>query len=602
VTPHRSTARLIPAALASAWRQGLLGLLGGLAVALALASPSIASAASPGSLDGSFGASGVASAHAGTAFLGEAGMSNGDVLAVGASGPGSNSDLVLARFTSSGGLDPSFGSGGLAHGPSVAGASVGRAVAVQPDGKIVVVGAATDPSGTYDHGLIVERYNANGSLDTSFGSGGVTELLSGEYGSGDAVAIQPDGKVLATGSADTLGSGGSSFPRVAVARLNANGSPDSGFGSGGTSVIDLGPYSYALGVALQPNGSIVIGGSQSPGLQATNALLARLTSSGALDKSFASGGVYAHQYSPGGAESVFNAVAVEGDGKIVAAGADSAGNTGGNAILARFSSGGAPDGSFGSGGVASSTSAANYSPAGTASLPGANGLVIAPNGDLIAAGTSVNGIQSTGTIWAFGPTGAPVASFGSGGKTTLPVGSQLAGVALSPNNGDFVAAGQNGSTGPTATGIVARLTGFGPGVRLQLSLKGVSSTYTVSSLAKHGLKAIATCSTGCKLKVALLASAGTARRLHITTTVRECRKVHGHKKCGKVRVYRALTIAPHSATLTKAGSRTFVLRLSKAQLKALSKQRKTSLTLQLTGTSTATHTTRVIRKGIIVKG
>ena len=136
-----------------------------------------ARAASPGTLDSSFGSGGVAVSGAGMRLFGTAVQSDGKVVAVGES-LGSSPDVMVARFTPSGGLDSSFGSGGVAHGPSIGG-SVGRGVAIQSDGKIVVVGSATDSSGNFTHGLIVERYNSNGSLDTGFGSTGSCRSSAG---------------------------------------------------------------------------------------------------------------------------------------------------------------------------------------------------------------------------------------------------------------------------------------------------------------------------------------------------------------------------------------------------------------------------------------
>ena len=281
-------------------------------VATITITPAAALAASPGSLDSSFGSGGIATMGQNTRLFGTAVQSDGKVVAVGESGAGSSADVLVARFTSSGALDHSFGSGGLVQGPAVPTAggsgSLARAVAIQPDGKIVVVGRATTADGTGTDGLLIERYDSNGGLDHSFGSGGVVNLLSSTYGDGYAVAIQPDGKIVATGAADAAGSGGT-FPRVAVARLSSNGSLDTSFGSGGIDVLDLGAYSYADAVALQGDGKIVIAGSQRPGLEVTNALIARLTPSGARDSSFAGSGAFAQQYAAsGGAYSGFDAV------------------------------------------------------------------------------------------------------------------------------------------------------------------------------------------------------------------------------------------------------------------------------------------------------
>src|ERR1019366_545786 len=109
-----------------------------------------ARAASPGSLDSSFGSGGIASLGSNTRVLGDAFQSDGKLVVVGESGVSSGATLIVARLTTAGGLDGSFG-GGVVTGPPVVSSfgtgSVGRGVALQSDGKIVVVGKATDPSG-----------------------------------------------------------------------------------------------------------------------------------------------------------------------------------------------------------------------------------------------------------------------------------------------------------------------------------------------------------------------------------------------------------------------------------------------------------------------
>jgi uncharacterized delta-60 repeat protein len=432
--------------------------------AIAAAFASAALAARPGSVDPSFGHRGITRLPSGTRLFGTAVQSDGKVVAVGESGAGSSADVLVARFSSSGALDHSFGSGGIVHGPAVRTllgklvrtGSLGRAVAIQPDGKIVVVGKATTADGTGTDGLLIERYSSAGKLDHSFGSGGLVKLLSSTYGDGYAVAIQPDGKIVATGAADAAGSGGT-FPRVAVVRLHSNGSLDRSFGSGGTDVLDLGAYSYAYAVALQ-HGKIVIAGSQRPGLQVTNALIARLTPSGARDRSFAGSGAKAHQYAgSGGAYSGFDAVAVEPDGKLVAAGAATS-SSGADALAVRFTSSGAQDGSFGSGGVARSSSAVHYTPVGA--VPGANAIVLAPGGVVVTAGVFTNAAASSAALWAFTGRGAPDGAFGSHGTVTTRIAgaanSELAGLALD-RTGKLVAVGdeQTGFRG-TYTGIALR--------------------------------------------------------------------------------------------------------------------------------------------------
>jgi uncharacterized delta-60 repeat protein len=561
----------------------------GVAVSIAAWGTASARAAAPGSLDSSFGSGGVAGTGQDTRLFAAAVQSDGKVVVAGEAGASSTPSILVARFTAQGQLDPRFGSGGIVHGPAVTSgpASVAKGLAIQPDGKIVVVGTESDATGTYAHGLVVERYTAGGALDTGFGSGGKVEQLAGSStGQGLAVAIQPDGKIIATGSASASGSQGFA-PRVAVLRLTASGALDSGFAGGGVDIIDLGPVSNAKAVALQGDGKIVIAGSQAPGFQVPNALIARLTPGGQLDPSFASGGAFAHQYAIGAANSSFNALAIQPDGRIVAAGAATSGNTGAVAFIVRFTSGGQQDGSFGSGSVVYTPSANNFSPG--ASVPGAMGVQLS-GGDIIAAGSYTNGGQTFATVWAFTSSGAADGRFGSGGTAVLPSSgvnnSEYAALVPYPATGGVIAAGDLGQITTSFAGLAARYVGFAP-PQLQLSVSGVKTSYSARAVGRSGLTLTVSCNTGCTSKVTLQASAGAARRLHLPTKIRQCRKVHGKRRCTTRLVYKALTLALGTVTISGGGNKQVKLTLKRSVIDALGRHPGTQLTLQIAATSSS---------------
>ncbi len=576
-------------------------------IALAIV-PAAASAATPGTIDTTFGSGGIANGGTGNRLFGAAVQADGKVLAVGETG--APSTVLLERFAANGQPDGSFGSGGVVRGPAVTSAfdtgSLGRSVAVQSDGKIVVAGKATSPDASGTDGILVERYNSNGSIDSSFGSHGVALALTQQLADGYGVAIQSDGKIVATGSANASGSGGVT-PRVAVVRFNTNGSLDSGFANHGTDVIDLGAYSVALGVALQSDGKIVIVGSQAPGLQVPNALIARLTSTGARDPSFNGNGAFTHQYAIGAANSAFNAVAVQKDGKIVAAGAATSGNTGANAVIARFTSGGTPDGSFGSGGVVFKPSATSSSV--TSTIPGATGVTLAGNGDIVASGTlTVNGVSDV-AAWAVRSNGATETGFGLGGVVTTPFGTngrgEGNGLAVGAD-GKFVVAGDSRTIFGAYSGVVVRYNGFGatpppPPPALKASLKSVSGRYKTSTVARHGLKLGVNCNQACSFKSTLTASAGTARKLKIKSKIRKCKKVHGKRRCTTTRGYTSLTLASAKGSLRAAGTGTLTLKLGRSYVKALEKQKSVSVTLQVVVTSSATKKSTTLKKGLTFK-
>ena len=576
-----------------------------LAVLIAgLSASSIARAAAPGSLDPSFGSGGSAKTGTKTQLFGTAVQTDGKVLAVGQSG---GSTLLLARFTTSGALDPTFGNHGLASLPATGApfpGSIGRAVAVQSDGKIVVVGSSGPTGGG---GLLVERFTASGRPDSGFGKGGALNLLTGDLANGFAVAIQPDGKILAAGAATTLGTGGVE-PRVVVVRLNPNGSPDTHFGSAGVDVVDLGPVSAAQGVAVQSDGKIVLAGSTTPGLQAPIAYVARLTSSGGLDKSFAGKGYYEHQYARGGgANSGFNAVAVQSDGKIVAGGAAVTGTLESDALVVRFTKSGAPDSSFGSGGAVYESSAVN-SPPGASTLPGIKGITIATNGDIVGAGDALDGPYSNAVLWALTPAGRLDSRFGSHGSAVTQFGgdrgfNEFAALALAPN-GDLAAVGDTQQSFQGAyTGVAARYIGFGsvPPVTppLKVAIHGVSRKYKTSSVVKQGLKVGVSCNQACSIKASLGISAATARKLHIRSTFRKCTKVHGKKRCRKVHGYRAVTLASGHASRRGPGTSTITLRLKRQYVSALLRARRFTASLKVSATSTAGHQSKTIEMSLL---
>ncbi len=153
--------------------------------------------------------------------------------------------LPGAAVAAPGDLDPSFGSSGKVT-TDFGGSDAASAVAIQTDGRIVAAGR----SGSGDFALA--RYNVDGSLDPTFGSSGMVMTDFGGSDAASAVAIQPDGRIVTAGR-----SGSGDF---ALARYNADGSLDPSFGSGGKVTTDFGGFDLALGVALQSDGKIVAAG------------------------------------------------------------------------------------------------------------------------------------------------------------------------------------------------------------------------------------------------------------------------------------------------------------------------------------------------------
>ncbi|MFE0648598.1 calcium-binding protein [Streptomyces sp. NPDC059534] len=229
-----------------------------------------------------------------------------------AAGKGGGGGFALVRLDTTGGLDPSLGGDGAVvagftpTSPQDVGGTA-RAMALQPDGKIVLTGYVGNTA--FDIG--VARYLSNGSLDTTFSGDGMVTADFGGTEFGNAVAVQPDGRILAAGS------GGAGF---ALLRYNADGSPDAGFGTAGrTSVAFPGDGGTAYAMALQTNGKIVLAGraDDPAGSEANDFGVARLHPDGSVDTGFGGDGFVVTGFDD---FDEARAVLVQPDGRIVAAG------------------------------------------------------------------------------------------------------------------------------------------------------------------------------------------------------------------------------------------------------------------------------------------
>ena len=344
--------------------------------------------------------------------------------------------------------DPGFGDDGIVTtqvgGPGDWGSAF--ALAVQADGKLVAAGGLDEDE------FALARYNADGSPDTGFGAGGkvTTNLTSGGSTYADearAVSIQSDGKILAAGFAGAFPNSGGNAGTFALVRYNANGSLDTGFGTGGKVVIDGGTLDGpAYAMALQPDGKIVLaGGAFNFDLDSSSDdfALARFNTDGSLDSGFGDGGIVLTDLG-GSAEDQANAVAIQSDGKIVAAGYGN--DFEGDFALARYNANGTLDPSFGTGGKVTTPVSTNPNPF---NMDAAYALVIQPDGKLVAAGyaqatTPWGAIREDFALVRYNSNGTVDTGFGSGGTATTHFGyfgGPAHGLALQAD-GKLVAAGR----------------------------------------------------------------------------------------------------------------------------------------------------------------
>jgi uncharacterized delta-60 repeat protein len=208
-----------------------------------------------GSDDSTFNGNGRLSIDSGAVANAVAAMPDGRIVVAGAGGAaGAKSDAIIYRLTPTGSLDPTFnGNGRLAIDGG--GFEEADALALQPDGRIVVAGATS-----VNAAAVVYRVNPNGSLDPGFDGDGAVRLDEAGDAFAYGLALQPNGKIVVAGSTTVNDNGD-----AVVHRLNANGSADAGFGQAGTVGIDGGGNEYAYAVALQADGKIVVAGETSRG-------------------------------------------------------------------------------------------------------------------------------------------------------------------------------------------------------------------------------------------------------------------------------------------------------------------------------------------------
>jgi uncharacterized delta-60 repeat protein len=273
------------------------------------------------------------------------------IVVVGYSGQGGANDvkklkLTLARYNSNGTLDSTFGGDGKVRTNVGRCWDFGRALAIQADGKIVAGGISFSGANCDNATFALIRYNSDGTLDSTFGGDGkVTTDLTSRLDFAFADAIQADGKIVAAG---VSGLGGPN-PKFALARYNSNGTLDSAFGGDGKVTTDFTRFvDWGDSVAIQADGKIVASGTSGLGGPNSKFGLVRYNSNGTLDSAFGGDGKVTTDFTHSGDEDR-SAVAIQADGQIVVAGSAGFEGGGGNWKfgVARYNSNGTLDSAFG---------------------------------------------------------------------------------------------------------------------------------------------------------------------------------------------------------------------------------------------------------------
>ena len=331
-----------------------------------------------------------------------------------------------------GALDTTFGPPGGGGRVTSDAAQFGNAVTTQVDGKIVVAGNINNAGTSSD--FVVTRFNADGTSDASFGDGGRVVLdFYGDFDVAHAVAVQPDGKILVAGYAMTPDTDGNpetteDTEDFALARFHADGTLDTAFGTVGKVTVNMSTtkslnYEMAKAILIQGDGKIVLGGD-AMGLSSPDFALTRFHANGTLDTGFGVGGKVLTNFEGSSYESL-QALAIQGDGKIVAAGATSTFGTGSDFGLARYNANGTLDTSFdavGKDGKVRTDFAAKGGK--TPAIDEAKGLVIQPDGRIVVVGSTrrATTAESGFALARYSTNGALDTTFGSGGKVITDFG------------------------------------------------------------------------------------------------------------------------------------------------------------------------------------
>jgi uncharacterized delta-60 repeat protein len=349
--------------------------------------------------------------------------------------------LEVRQLLTAGTIDTSYGAAGIASIPissDTAFLTTG-ASALQSDGKEIVAGSRNYWNAGVN--LVVSRFNTDGTLDSTFGDkskgsklGYATVLVApnakyfADYDvSVSSVQVQSDGKILVAGSVDTTDLIFKNY-RIFVTRLNANGSLDTTFGSNGTAVYDYGTgKDGAADMVLTPQGKILLSAYTSD----AGASFLRLNANGSLDATFGTNGRVVTGFPVGSILLQTNSSDPSGYKIILGSSATPTGQTAPEALLARFSSAGVLDTTFGSGGVAMTQIPidASHSSGSIYKGSGIVGMAFQADGSIVAVGSValVDPAISTSTIHdaavlRYDANGNLDTTFGNGGTVTTIFG------------------------------------------------------------------------------------------------------------------------------------------------------------------------------------
>ncbi len=466
-----------------------------------------------------------------------------------------------------GDLDPTFGTGGQVMTDFNRSTDIAFAVALQPDGKYVVVGTTYTNNDYSGEDFAIARYNTDGTLDTTFGRGGkVRTDFPGLAAVVSAVVVQPDGKIVVAGGA---------FPDFTflgdfeLVRYNPDGSLDTSFGSGGIVTTSFpGQGSYAFALALQSDGKIIAAGTDFVNFSSednsnTDFALERYNPDGTPDTTFGNGGQVTTDFD-GFNDDVFS-ILIQADGKLVAVGSAKTPATFYDFAAVRYLANGTIDTTFGvAGKVRTDFGHADFDQARSAALQ--------PDGKIVAAGTTIfnNGLSEPFAVARYNTNGTLDTTFDSDGKLQINFGSfdQTAYKVLLQPDGKIITVGYPNTESSDSDFLLARCntngsldTTFGVGGKVRTSfgdLNGGAYGAVLQPDGKIAAVGFQATSTNRFAEFALARYLGSSSSLSLASAV--SRKTHAGS--GTFDVSLPLTGEPGVECRNNGGNHTFVFTLS----------------------------------------
>jgi uncharacterized delta-60 repeat protein len=309
-----------------------------------------------GSLDNTFGLNGIVKTPISSVedwALSAALQTDGKIIVAGYTWNGNNFDFALVRYHSDGMRDPTFGNGGIVMTDFAGNNDKAYGVCIQADGKIVLAGSSGD-TGDVDVDVAIARYNPSGVLDESFGIAGKMKVHVGDalfWQAAKAIAVQPDGKILATGFTEAYDKEGK-YVQVCflTLRINSDGNLDNTFGDHGIAITKIGIDDSATSICIQPDGKILVLGSTNEAVfDNSDMAVVRYQSDGTADNAFGLNGIV--KISTENNEDYGRALALQQNGQILAVGSTGPGDgSDWDFMIVRINPNGSLDGEFGAGG------------------------------------------------------------------------------------------------------------------------------------------------------------------------------------------------------------------------------------------------------------